>query len=150
MSEMNLNLGEFLPYRLAVASTIISDKIGEEYRRKFSLRIPEWRIIAILGQGKPMTQRDLVTTTQLDKVTINRAAKVLVDRGYASRLAHEADGRSHHLELTDAGRELYQKIIPVALAKEAEITSRLSSKDRQTLLEILEKLTGPASHRLAA
>lgn len=149
MSDMNLNLGEFLPYRLAVASTIISDKIGEEYRRKFSLRIPEWRIIAILGQGKPVTQRDLVSSAQLDKVTINRAAKILVERGFVCRSAHEADGRSHHLDLTDAGRDLYQKLIPVALAKESEITSRLTSKDRQTLLEILEKLTGPVQ-RMAA
>lgn len=144
MSDMNLNLGEFLPYRLAVVSTIISDKIGDEYWRQFSLRIPEWRIVAVLGQGEPMTQRQLVTTTQMDKVTINRAAKILVDRGYACRVAHEADGRSHHLELTPSGQQLYQKIIPVALAKEAEVTSRLSLRERQILLEILDKLTGSA------
>ena len=36
-----------------------------------------------------------------------------------ARQAHEADGRSHHLELTATGRELYDAIVPAALASEA-------------------------------
>ena len=140
----NLMLQDFLPYQMSIASNAVSEVIAGEYRNRFGLKIPEWRIMAVLGQGKPMNQRDLVRATRMDKVTVNRAAKALADRQLIARQAHEVDGRSHHLELTETGRSLYDAIVPAALAAEEKLESALTRDERAKLMEILVKLLATA------
>jgi len=141
MAAKKLNLDNFLPYRLSVASNAVSERIANEYQNRFGLKIPEWRLMAVLGEGRPLTQRELVAATRMDKVTVNRAAKALADRQLIARQAHEADGRSHHLELTGTGRSLYDAIAPAALASEAKLESNITATEREILLAILAKLT---------
>ncbi|WP_067106963.1 MarR family winged helix-turn-helix transcriptional regulator [Sphingopyxis granuli] len=144
MPPKTLNLDQFLPYRLSIASNSLSSRIAAEYQSRFGLKIPEWRLMAVLGEGRPKTQRELVAATRMDKVTVNRAAKALADRSLIARQAHEADGRSHHLELTETGRSLYDAIVPAALATEARLESHISAAERATLMTILAKLTAAA------
>lgn len=73
----------------------------------------------------------------MDKVTVNRAAKALEDRGLIGRAPNAADGRSHHLALTATGRELYEQIVPMALSVEAEL---LASEEARGLEAMLAKL----------
>ena len=42
-------LAGFLPYQLSVASNAVSDLIAERYRKRFALKIPEWRVMAVLA-----------------------------------------------------------------------------------------------------
>ena len=144
MPAKTLNLDQFLPYRLSIASNALSERIAADYQSKFGLKIPEWRLMAVLGEGKPLTQRELVAATLMDKVTVNRAAKALADRQLIARQAHEADGRSHHLDLTETGRALYDAIVPAALATEERLESHISAAERTALMAILAKLTTAA------
>ncbi|MBB5706178.1 MarR family winged helix-turn-helix transcriptional regulator [Sphingopyxis panaciterrulae] len=140
MVAKTLNLDQFLPYRLSIASNALSERIAADYQNRFGLKIPEWRLMAVLGEGAPKTQRELVAKTRMDKVTVNRAAKALADRQLIRRQAHEADGRSHHLELTETGWSLYDAIVPAALSTEERLESHISGKERQALMAILAKL----------
>ncbi len=140
MVAKTLNLDQFLPYRLSIASNALSERIAADYQNRFGLKIPEWRLMAVLGEGQPKTQRELVAKTRMDKVTVNRAAKALADRQLIRRQAHEADGRSHHLELTETGWSLYDAIVPAALSTEERLESHISGKERQALMAILAKL----------
>ncbi|MDZ3831078.1 MAG: MarR family transcriptional regulator [Sphingopyxis sp.] len=144
MAAKTLNLDNFLPYRLSIASNALSGRIATEYQNRFGLKIPEWRLMAVLGEGRPMTQRELVEATRMDKVTVNRAAKVLADRDLIARQAHQDDGRSHHLELTQTGRSLYDAIVPAALASEERLEAQISDAERATLMTILAKLIAAA------
>ncbi len=146
MSDIRLNLENFLPFKLATTSNAVSGRIAEEYQQRFGLRIPEWRLMAVLGQGKPLTQRQLVEITRLDKVTVNRAVKALDERELIERQAHAVDGRSHHVVLSAAGVALYHEIVPIALAAEARIEHSLTRDERTTLMTILAKLLDAASH----
>lgn len=144
MVAKKLKLDNFLPYRLSIASNALSSRIAAEYENRFGLKIPEWRLMAVLGQGQPKTQRELVAATRMDKVTVNRAAKAMADRELIARQAHEVDGRSHHLELTETGWSLYNAIVPAALASEARLESNITAAERKALLSILAKLTAAA------
>lgn len=146
MAKAELNLAGFTPYRLSVTSNAVSDLIAREYQSRFGLKIPEWRVMAVMGQGNAQTQRDLVHATHMDKVTVNRATKALVDRRLLSRTPSEKDGRSHHLELSEAGWQLYNEISPAALAMEAKILSVLNDDERATLLALLDKVQAAAEY----
>lgn len=140
MPTNQLNLAAFLPYQLSIASNAVSDRIARQYQARFGLKIPEWRLMAVLGQGVPQTQRDLVHATRMDKVTVSRASAALTERGLISRAASERDGRSHLLALTEAGQSLYAEIAPVALDMEQRLLSCLSADERSQLSDLLSRL----------
>ena len=48
-----LHLEAFLPYRLSVASNLVSRASARRYQSAFGLSIPEWRVIAVLGRFAP-------------------------------------------------------------------------------------------------
>lgn len=94
-----------------------------EYRNRFGLSVPEWRVMAVLGDAGALTQRDLTRRTLMDKVAVNRACKVLEERGFAARTPNEQDGRSHLLDLTDDGKAIYAQIMPLAIKMEKQLFS---------------------------
>src|ERR1700744_5424852 len=121
MSETALRLDGYLPYRLSVASNAVSRLIARAYEDRFGLTIPQWRLIAVLGESGPLTQQAIGTRTVMDKVTVSRATQGLVKRRLVERAPHDVDGRSHHLGLTTAGERLYAEVSPVALEYERQL-----------------------------
>lgn len=133
-------LADFLPYLLSVTSNAVSDRIADEYRARFGLKIPDWRVMAMLGDAGAMTQRALVGATRMDKVAVNRACKVLEERGLVARSPNARDGRSHHLELTAAGRAMHGAIMPIALDMEQRLFATLDAAERKTFKALLARV----------
>jgi DNA-binding MarR family transcriptional regulator len=144
MTAPKLTLSEFLPYQLSITSNAVSDLIARSYQGRFGLKIPEWRVMAVLGERASATQRELGEATAMDKVTVNRACKSLVERGLLGRAPNAQDGRSHHLALTGVGRELYDQIVPLALSVESELEKALDAEDAKQLARILARLRARA------
>lgn len=138
-----LVLDDYIPYRLSIASNAVSKLIARAYEDRFGLTVPQWRLMAVLAE-RPMTQQQIVVRTQMDKVTVSRAAQGLVSRHLVGRAAHEADGRSHILTLTEQGRALHADIAPLALAYEAALLSGLEPDEIETLKRLLMRVEGVA------
>ena len=143
-SAPELRLAEYLPYRLAITSNRVSRMVAREYRARFGLSIPEWRTLAILGEGASITAQDLADMAAMDKVAVSRAVRNLVERGLVERVAHEGDGRSRLLHLTGAGCDVYREIVPMARDAEARLVSGLSVAERAQLAGLLEKVRAGA------
>lgn len=141
----SLTLDSFLPYRLSVASNRISDVIATAYRTLFGLRIPEWRLVAVLAEGGAMSQQALCGRTRMDKVTVSRAAHALTERGLVARAPHARDQRSHLLTLSEAGWALYEQVAPKALELEKRIFAVLGDEEREQLTAMLERLETAAA-----
>lgn len=137
---MARNLDDFLPYQMSTTSNAVSVLISNDYKSKFGLKIPEWRVMAVLGSRGVSTQRELVEATLMDKVTVNRAVKNLSDRALLDRSPNNADGRSHHIMLSKTGEELYDQIMPAAEVMERKIMLVLSDDEKAFLSAILEKI----------
>lgn len=133
-------LADFLPYQLSVTSNAVSSLIAERYRSRFGLKIAEWRVMAILGDAGSATQRELTEATLMDKVAVNRACKVLEERGLVMRQPNADDGRSHLLELTDEGRAIHGEVMPLARAMEAEIFATLDAAEIDQLQDLLRRI----------
>jgi DNA-binding MarR family transcriptional regulator len=141
-------LAGFLPYQLSVASNAVSGLIAERYRKRFGLKIPEWRVMAVLGDSGegagPMTQRALTAATVMDKVAVNRAVKVLEDRGLIARVPNPDDGRSHLLALTGEGRAIHAAVMPLARATEADLLGGFAPGEEAVLRALLGRLRARA------
>jgi DNA-binding MarR family transcriptional regulator len=135
-------LSEFLPYQLSITSNAVSGRIALEYRQRFGLSVPEWRVMAVLGDAGPLTQRDLTRLTLMDKVAVNRACKVLEERGLAYRRPNELDGRSHHLDLTEEGVRMRDEIMPLALEMERRLFSSFAPDEVAQFRSLLDRVRG--------
>ena len=139
MKQSN-RLADFLPYRLSVTSNAVSQRIAQEYRTRFGLSVPEWRVMAVLGDSGALTQRDLTRMKVMDKVAVNRACKVLEDRGLAVRRPNAQDGRSHLLELTAEGKAMHGQIMPLAIEMERRLFARFSDEEVDTFRSLLKRV----------
>ena len=139
-----LTLDAFLPYRLSIASNRVSSAVATAYQALFALKIPEWRLIAVIAEGEAMTQQALGAATQMDKVTVSRAAIALVDRGLVKRAPNPDDQRSHLLSLSKAGQALYESVAPKALALEAGIFAGFSSEELAQFAAMLARIEAAA------
>jgi DNA-binding MarR family transcriptional regulator len=145
MTKRTLRLDEFVPYRLSIASNMVSDVIAGAYRSLFGLNVPEWRLITILAERGLITQFGLGAATRMDKVTVSRAAIALVERGLVKRSPNPEDKRSHLLSLTKEGRALYDQVAPKALAFEETMLAEFSKEEVRALMSMLLRLEAAAA-----
>jgi len=139
-AKPQLNLDTFLPYRLSVLSNRVSDAIARQYSERFALSIPEWRVIAVLGQSPNLSAREVASRTAMDKVQVSRAVTNLVSAKRVARTEDGQDARISRLSLTAKGRAIYDEIAPLALHLERVLLSSLSSQERNTLQTLMHKL----------
>jgi DNA-binding MarR family transcriptional regulator len=139
-SPARLVLDDFLPYRLSVASNLVSDGIARTYESLFGLTIPEWRLIAVIAESDGVTQHAIGQRTRMDKVTVSRAAIALVDRGLLTRAANPDDRRSHLLRLSGAGAELYAAVAPKALDLEAQLSAHFDPAEIAQFMAMLRRI----------
>ena len=144
MAGARLVLDDFIPYRLSVTSNLVSDVIARTYEALFGLTIPEWRLVAVVAEHGGITQQAVGARTRMDKVTVSRAAIALAGRGLMARRPHPDDRRSHLLDLTDTGRQLYAAVAPEALALEKRLFGRLDADEVAAFVATLRRLEAAA------
>jgi DNA-binding MarR family transcriptional regulator len=147
-ARRRLRLQEYLPYRLSVAANAVSRLIARAYESQFGLRNAQWRLLAVLADEGPLTQRMLCDRTIMDKVSVMRAAQGLLRRGLVKRRPNAEDGRSHRLSMTAAGWRLYDRIAPLALAYEAQLLAGIGRGDIVRFERLLRRLERVASARV--
>lgn len=140
-----LQLDQFLPYRLSVASLLVSDVVARAYVRLFALTIPQWRLVAVIAENEGITQQQLGIKTRMDKLTVSRAARTLIQRELVARTPNPGDGRSHILMLTKEGRALYRTIVPEALKFEKIIFGHIDPEDLERFTAVLDQIVEAVS-----
>lgn len=149
MPRAKLVLDRFLPYRLSVASNVVSQVIARAYESSHGFSMQEWRVIAVLGEAEHLTQQGIVAKTKMDKVTVSRAARSLEERGIVRREANEDDARSLWLSLTAEGRRIYVKVVPAAVELEREVFGEFTAKEVAALEALLVRVEEAAARALA-
>jgi len=136
-----LELDRFLPYRLSVLTNRVSDAIARQYSERFDLTIPEWRVMAALGNTPGLSASEVAARTAMDKVQVSRAVANLVENGRVERRSDALDGRITRLALSPRGQAIYHQVAPLALDLEARLIATLSADERKSLDSIMQKLS---------
>ena len=138
-----LQLEQFLPYRLNRIAAAISQEFRSVYGPHHDLTIPEWRVLATLGQFEAMSAKAIGRHSAMHKTKVSRAVRALEERRWLRRRPSEEDRREEILTLTAQGESAYRQIIPKALAFERSILDQLGP-EAGPLLSALERLEGIA------
>ncbi|MCK9488976.1 MAG: MarR family winged helix-turn-helix transcriptional regulator [Xanthomonadales bacterium] len=140
MTRTTLDLNHFLPYRLSVVSNHISQTIAAIYHQRFGISITEWRVLAVLGRYPGLSANGVAERTAMDKVAVSRAVARLLSTGLIERDTDGDDRRRSVLRLSTDGDQVYDQVVPMALAYERDLLATLDSDERATLNRLLTRL----------
>lgn len=86
------------------------------------------------------TQTLIVNWTKLDKMTVSKSLKKLVTLKLVRRIEHETDTRAKSVSLSDKGKALVRKLVPVVEKIDAEFFGSIPVSGQQVLIQTLGKL----------
>jgi DNA-binding MarR family transcriptional regulator len=139
-NEPMVVLENFMPYRLSVLSLAISQSIATLYSERFSINIMEWRVIAVLSNFNSLSANQICERTNMDKVQVSRAVSSLAKAKLVLRKTDKQDRRKSELRLSAKGKNVYKKIVPLALDWEKKLMSALNAQERKEFDQLLNKL----------
>ncbi len=139
-----LELERFLPYRLNVVAESVSRALSRLYAERYGIGVPEWRVIATLGEFQRMTAKEVGAHSRMHKTKVSRAVAALQDKRLIERQLNEDDMREAFLALTARGLRVYQDLAPRALAFERALDKTLGTGERAHLDAILRRLEARA------
>ena len=135
-----LRLDDFLPHRLNVLSSLVSQALTRVYGGH-GITIPEWRVLVCLGQFGVMTGKAIGERTHMHKTKVSRAVSELERRKFLSRRANRSDMREAFLSLAPAGRAVYEELAPRALEFTARLCEVVSPGDQVAFHRAVKQLT---------
>jgi DNA-binding MarR family transcriptional regulator len=136
-----LDLFKFAPFRLNRLAAEVSAALAVEYRERYGLDIPEWRVLATLGfRHDPCSAQYVAHCTRTHKSTISRAVTALLERRLLERVENADDRREFRLRLSRKGKALYEELIPRLQHKERDIMACLSGQERKAFDRLIGKI----------
>src|SRR5262249_51393613 len=143
-----LKLEDFLPHRLNVLSSLVSQALTRVYGRH-GIGIPEWRVLVTLGENGVMTGKAVGAHTHMHKTKVSRAVAQLEQRQFFSPRANRADLRETFLSLAPAGGAIYGELAPSAREFRTGLGEVLAPADRPAFDRAMKQLTKRSAELVA-
>jgi len=99
-----------------------------------------YAILRSLDQDGPLNVGDLARRCTMDPGAAVRQVKALEEDGLVVRTTHADDARVTVVALTDAGRDVYRRIVEVRTTHLDEVLAEWSDTDRAELTRLVGRL----------
>ena len=103
----------------------------------WNLSIAQFDVIAQVGSAENLSQQELAERLFVTQGNITQHIDKLEQRGLLARCR---EGRINRLGLTEAGRRLYDEVVPAHEAAQAARFGSLSHEEQHQLLTLLRKV----------
>lgn len=111
---------DYLPALLAQASELISAEFHRVVRRH-GFSVTEWRVLASLAGGEPISIGKLARLTVTKQPTVTRLLDRMEARGQAERLPHESDRRVTLVRISRNGARTVAQLMELAREHERKV-----------------------------
>ncbi|MBS8227188.1 MarR family winged helix-turn-helix transcriptional regulator [Vannielia litorea] len=91
-----------------------------------------------------LDQAGVAAAIAYDRATIGGVIDRLEQKGYVVRAVSKRDRRAREVRATEAGRAMFDEILPLVTALQSEVLERLEPKERAAFLALARKAIGPA------
>ena len=116
-------------------STVFSDRMAP-----YGLKQVDFSVLSLLAHNPGATSRQLCSTLDILPPNLVSLIAGMDSRGLIERRPHPHDGRAIGLYLTPAGEELVREAEQTVVQLEADASARLTSRERETLIRLLQKI----------
>ena len=131
---------KILTFRLSRLQANLNAQAADLLRRHGSVPLAHWRVLLILHDNLATTQKDIVERAEFDKGQVSRIVERLVNEGLLVSESDSEDKRVLNLHLTNAGREMMSRLIPVMRQRRSHLISPFSDEELATLFDFLDRL----------
>ncbi|MBA3479373.1 MAG: MarR family transcriptional regulator [Lautropia sp.] len=111
---------DYLPALLAQASELISAEFHRVVRRH-GFSVTEWRVLASLAGGDPISIGRLARLTVAKQPTVTRLLDRMEARGQAERVPHDSDRRVTLVRITRDGAKTVERLMELAREHERKV-----------------------------
>ena len=108
--------------------------------KQFELSLTDWRVCVALHHKAHQRLSELASHTSTEPSTLSRVVDGLLQRGLLVRDRSGEDARALALSLTEAGRDLTLRIIPLAQLYERVSLAGLTNAQAESLRDMLRKV----------
>jgi DNA-binding MarR family transcriptional regulator len=112
----------------------------DEHVRAAGLSPIEWRVLATLHDGEPLTVSELAREVLCKQPTATKLIQRMAEQGWVVLRADREDQRRTRVAATAAGRRLVKPLIEEARQHEARVLRVLDAGETRTLRRLLGKL----------
>ena len=125
---------------------LVLRKIQEAYLRKFddlevNLTIEQWVILhRIYELGDNASQREIVRSNFRNRATTSRVIGGLERKGWINKTRFDGDQKRFKLELTPAGQEVIDLVLPHAVQLRKRAIKNLDTAEFDTFLKVLDQI----------
>lgn len=134
------NLESLLSFRLTNLSRKFAIGGSRIFQTRFGVNARELRVLLILGNYGSLTSTEIAAVAHMDKGTISRAVKALMQRGMILGEVERQDLRRSSLRLTATGQEHYEACFAASKARMVSVLEVLDADERRQLATLLNKV----------
>ena len=140
-SETELPVNRRLILGILLSNNLINDKVSEALK-PFDVSSPQFNVLRILrGQkGKPANLSTIQERMVSKMSNTTRIVDKLITKEYVERVVCEKNRRKVEISITPKGLDFLNKIDPVIDNVEAMLIESLSSSEKETIINNLQKL----------
>lgn len=142
-------LERFFPYLVRRYYRATSGTVSRIYKSRFGLSVHEWRTMAVLNDYEPLSAKEIVARSSMDKVNVSRAIASLKRDGRLERHVDPTDRRRALLRLTGQGKRVMRELVPLVLAAEQRLLHGLSEAEVAQLESLMRRVEQNAERVLA-
>ena len=139
----SLQLETFLPYRLAVLSSLTAQALAVVHA-SHGLTQAEWVILTAIAEQPRTTAKAIGATFHMQKAKVSRGVAALQRRKLINTTLHRSDRRLVELQLTPEGEALYRECAKAVAEFAKDLESALGREDREALVRGLDRLVKAA------
>jgi DNA-binding MarR family transcriptional regulator len=130
---------QYLGYLLGQANHALY-KDFDAHVRAAGLSSIEWRVLATLHDGEPLTVSQLANEVLSKQPTVTKLVQRMAEQGWVVLQADASDQRRTLVAVTAAGRRLVKPLVEEARQHEARMLSALGATEKVALRKLLGKL----------
>jgi len=130
---------DYLPALLAQASELISSEF-HVVAREHGFSVSEWRVLASLADGKPLSIGQLAQATITKQPTLTRLLDRMEARGQVRRVPHASDRRVTLIQTTPAGARTVNSLMKRAREYEKRVLEPFGMARAEELKSVLRQL----------
>lgn len=127
-------------FKLVRVVNLTGQPFVETLARRHRLSLNEWRTMIVLASEPGVAAHEIVEITGLDKMSVSRAVAALARQGRIVKRDDPQDARRARLELSAAGRRLYEQIGVFGRAREQQLFGGLDAAERVQLEALVDRL----------
>lgn len=133
-------LDDMVLYRLWQLNAGAGRLVMRMCETEFGVTRREWRLLSYLAPRDGVLPSELADYAGLDRARTSRAISSLVDKHLVHRQPRPHNRREVALTLTDAGRDLHDRLLPRVAAINGQLMSALNAGEAAALAGYLNRL----------